>query len=247
MKTQHKPPRNRLLAGLTALTVPLLLGGCQQTASRVATPAAAGPPAAAAYAANDTRSNTVAATTEPGREYRISPQDMLEVSVYQVPSLNRSVQVDGSGQIFFPPLAGGVQAGGRTVRELESDITAKLGAKYIKSPQVTVFVKEALGQRVIVDGAVRKPGLYSAKSLMQALTQAGGVDDIGDRDSVTVFRVADQQRTGQTYSLNSIRKGQAADPPIYGGDTIVVGESSARVLWGAVKDVAGAARMVPGL
>src|SRR5215210_5631623 len=101
MKIHHKPPSKRVSAGLAALSVPLLLGGCQQTASHVATPGAAGPPAAAAYAANDTRSNTVAATTEPGREYRISPQDMLEVSVYQVPSLNRTVQVDGSGQIFF--------------------------------------------------------------------------------------------------------------------------------------------------
>jgi len=172
---------------------------------------------------------------------------MLEISVYQVPSLNRSVQVDGSGQIFFPPLIGGVQAGGRTARDLEADITAKLTAKYIKSPQVTVFIKDAIGQRIIVDGAVRRPGLYSAKSLMQALTQAGGVDDIGDRDSVTVFRVADQQRTSETYSLNAIRRGQAADPPIFGGDTIVVAESGPRVLWGAVKDVAGAARMVPGL
>ena len=245
MSIEREPSSTGLLFKLAAPSICLLLAACQQTTSRADQPAATATPAAA-YAAGDMRSSAAAGTAAPSREYRILPQDMLEVSVYQVPALNRTAQVDGTGHIALP-LIGGVKAGGRTARELEADIAAKLGAKYLKSPQVTVFVKDALGQRVTIDGAVRKPGVYSANTLLQAMAQAGGVDELGDRDSVTVFRVTDQQRTGERYSLDAIRAGRASDPPVYGGDTIIVDESGARVAWRAFKDVAGAARMVPGL
>ena len=105
--------------------------------------------------------------------YRILPNDMLDVSVYQVPALNRTAQVDGTGHIALP-LIGGVKAGGRTARELEADIAAKLGAKYLNSPQVTVLSKMLLGQRVTIDGAVRKPGVYSANTLLQSTGASWG-------------------------------------------------------------------------
>jgi len=177
----------------------------------------------------------------------LAAQDTVEVSVFQVPSLNRTAQVDGSGRIALP-LIGAVTAAGRTTRELEADIAAKLGAKYVQSPQVSVSVKDAVGQRVTVDGAVKKPGVYAAKgetSLLQVIALAGGLDEVGDSDSITLFRVANQQRTASQHSLSAIRAGRVADPPVYGGDTIVIGESAARNAWKMVKDIApigGAAR-----
>jgi len=218
---------------ISALSITLLLAGCQETATRTDRPTPA------AYAASSV-GNAAGSNPESNRQYRILPQDMLEISVFQVPSLNRTVQVDGNGQLFLP-LIGGVTAGGRTVREVESDVAARLGAKYVNAPQVSVFVKDAIGQRITVEGAVKRPGVFSANSLVQALAQAGGVDDIGDRDSVTIFRVTGQQRTATRYSLNAIRAGQAADPPTYGGDTVVVGESAVRTVWKDFKDVAGMA------
>ena len=138
-------------------------------------------------------------------------------------------------------MIGGVTAAGRTTREIEADIAAKLGAKYVQSPQVSVSVKDAVGQRITVDGAVRKPGVYSAKgetTLLQVIAQAGGLDEVGDSDSITLFRVANQQRTATQHSLGAIRAGRAVDPPVFGGDTVVVGESAARNAWKMVKDIA---------
>ena len=163
-------------------------------------------------------------------DYRISPQDVLEINVYQFPNLSRVVQVDGTGRVSLP-LVGGVIAGGRTVSEFEADVTRRLGAKYLQSPQVSVFVKESVGLRVTVDGAVRKPGVYPLKgktTLLQALALGEGINDVGDTSTVTLMRTVDQKRVGAKYDVAAIRAGQADDPMVYGGDTITVDESAAR-------------------
>ena len=85
----------------------------------------------------------------PGSEgYRIGPQDVLDISVYQAPDLTKSVQVAESGTINLP-LVGDVRAGGVTARELEQDLKSKYGARYLQNPQVTVFVREYNSQRVV--------------------------------------------------------------------------------------------------
>lgn len=162
-------------------------------------------------------------------DYRISPQDVLEINVFGFPHLSRAVQVDGTGRVSLP-LIGGVIAGGRTVSEFEADVTRRLGAKYLQSPQVSVFIKESVGQRVTVEGAVKKPGVYTLKgktTLLQALAMAEGINEIGDL-TVTLIRVSDQRRVSAKYDVSAIRAGQAADPLVYGSDTIVVDESLAR-------------------
>lgn len=174
-----------------------------------------------------------------GAQYRISRQDTIEVAVYGVADLSRSLEVDGSGQINMP-LLGGVMAAGRTVRELEADISRKLGARYLQKPQVSVFVKDAVGQRVTVDGAVRKPGVISAKgetTLLRALAEAQGFSDTADLSGILVFRQTDKGRQVARYDAAAIRSGQAADPPIYGGDTIIVDESAAKSAWKSVREI----------
>src|ERR1700722_12357697 len=84
--------------------------------------------------------------------YRIGPLDVLDVSVYQVADLQKTVQVGDDGTINYP-LVGDVPAVGRTARELERDLQGRLGAKYLRSPQVTVFIKESNSQRVTVEGS----------------------------------------------------------------------------------------------
>ena len=166
-------------------------------------------------------------------EYRISPQDIIDVSVYQVPDLNRSVQVDASGMAGLP-LLGGVQAGGRTVRELEGDIAKRLGARYLQSPQVAVFVKDAAGLRVTVDGAVKKPGVIQVKgatTLLTALAEAQGFSDTADQSGVLIFRPTEHGRSVARFDAAAIRSGAASDPPVYGGDTIVVDESTTKTAW----------------
>ena len=171
--------------------------------------------------------------------YRIAREDTLEIAVFMVPSLNRTVQVDGNGRIDLP-LLGKMDAAGRTTREVEADIARDLGAKYVRSPQVTVTVKDGLAQRFAVDGAVLKPGIYVARgetTLLQAIAEAGGPNEVGDVDDVSIIRVVDGQRQTIRFSLRGIRTGQAPDPQVYGKDAVVVGESATLSSLKFVKDI----------
>src|SRR5262245_33429510 len=104
-------------------------------------------------------SPTTELASSPGRadvsEYRITPQDVLQVSIFQVPDLNRTVQVDGNGFVSLP-LVGGVPVRGKTILQAQNDITARYQKSYLQSPQVTVSLVKS-GQRVTVSGAVKGP------------------------------------------------------------------------------------------
>ena len=80
--------------------------------------------------------------------------DVLQITVFQVQDFNREAQVDAGGNIVLP-LIGGVPAAGKTVHEVESEIAGRLRAKYLQNPQVLVTIKDAVGLRVSVQGAVK--------------------------------------------------------------------------------------------
>jgi polysaccharide export outer membrane protein len=181
----------------------------------------------------------------PPEDYKISPLDIIEVSVFQVEELTRTVQVNTNGLISLP-LLGSVQAGGKTTSELETYIAKKLGEKYLESPQVSVFVKEYTSQRVTVDGAVRKPGIFATTgrlSLLQAVALAEGLNELADPSGVLVFRTVDNRRMAARFDLNEIRSGKADDPLLKAGDIVMVDESSARTTWRDVRS----ALSIPGL
>jgi polysaccharide biosynthesis/export protein len=161
-------------------------------------------------------------------EYHIGPLDLLDISVFQVPDLTQEARVDAQGQISMP-LIGVVQAAGKTVPELEKEIKTKLEAKYLQSAQVTVFVKEANSQQVTVDGAVAKPGMVTLNgptTLLQTVAMSGGLAKNANPHAIVVFRTVDQKRMAAKFDLASIRKGQAQDPVLYGGDIVVVDSSA---------------------
>jgi len=166
--------------------------------------------------------------------YAIGPLDKLNVSVFQVPELTlQSVQVDAAGQLNLP-LIGNVQAAGKTAPQLSSDIAARLSATYLQSPQVTVSVAESVGKRVTVEGAVMQPGVFMLSgptTLLQTIAMARGPDKLADLRRVAIFRSVQGKRAAAVFDLNAIRKGQAADPEIYGDDIVVVQGSGMKGLW----------------
>lgn len=225
--------------GLLLVLLPLV-AGCVTAGDDVPTGALA-PEATPSAPARASLSAPGPAAAFAAQEYRLSPQDVIEVSVFQVPDLNRTAQVNAAGLISLP-LIGTVQAGGRTVRELEADIARRYGARYLQSPQVNVFVKEYTSQRVTVDGAVNAPGVYQlsgAATLLQAVAMARGLDRTGDETAVMIFRMIDGQRQGAVFDLRQIRSGQVPDPAIVGGDTVVVDQSAALAAWRALRESAG--------
>jgi polysaccharide export outer membrane protein len=165
----------------------------------------------------------------PGtRAYRIGPLDILDISVYQVPDLSRTVQVGDNGTISLP-LVGETVASGKTVEELQRDLASRLGAKYLQNPQVTVLVKEFNSSRVTISGAISKPGVYPYKgeSLLQFVAMAGGFTP--DANSVVVvLRQNNGQRSAAKFDVSAIQSGRTQDPAVQSGDVIVADSSIAK-------------------
>jgi polysaccharide export outer membrane protein len=163
-------------------------------------------------------------------DYGIGPQDTLEITVFQVEDLSRTVRVESNGTILLP-LIGQMTASGRTPKQLSDEIAAALGRNYMKEPLVTVTVKESSSRRVTVDGAVIQPGIYPISgntTLMQAIALARGPSDLADLGQVAIFRNNGAQRTAAMFDLSSIRTGKMADPAVLANDVIVVETSGGR-------------------
>ena len=171
-----------------------------------------------------------AATARP---FLIGPLDKLSITVFGIEELtNIEVQTDSSGHIAFP-LAGVVNAVGKTPGELSSLIETKLRDSYIRNPQVTVNLIETASQIVTVDGEVTEPGIYpvvSGMTLMRAVATAKGATEYAKLGHVAIFRTVNGQRMAALYDLRAIRDGKYDDPEVYTNDVIIVGDNPARRL-----------------
>lgn len=195
-------------------------------------------------AAQPVNLQSVQAVTDTPAEYRIGVGDKLDVRVFQVEDLTfEGLVVDTSGNINLP-LIGAVRGSGRTAGEMSSDIGERLAARYLRDPQVTVTVKEAASQKITVDGAVTRPGVYEMRgstSLLQAVAMAEGPTRVADLTKVAVFRTISGQRSVAVFDLASIRQGRASDPEVFGDDVIVVDTSR---LSSALRELVG---VIPAL
>jgi polysaccharide biosynthesis/export protein len=159
--------------------------------------------------------------------YEIGPLDVLDISVFQVPELTKTVQVADTGTVNLP-LVGEIPVAGKTSQEVERDLTDRLGTKYIQNPQVTVYVKEYNSQSVTITGAVKSPGVYSIKgkaSLLRVVAMAGGLSDISD-STVLVLRQSDGKRWATKVDISAIQDGKAEDPALQSGDKLLAGTSA---------------------
>jgi polysaccharide export outer membrane protein len=124
-------------------------------------------------------------------EYRIGPEDVLNINIFEAQELNREVRVSAGGDISLP-LLGSVRAAGLTPRELEFVLQELLHRTYMKDPHVSVFVHEMQSHPVSVMGAVRRPGVFQirgSKTLLEVLSLAEGLaDDAGE--TVIILRGA---------------------------------------------------------
>jgi len=176
-----------------------------------------------------TRESAAAPVDQGGRgnsDYRIGPEDLLDIQVFGVSELSRTVRVSSRGFISLP-LLGEVKVAGLTSPGLENRLAELLAKDYLQNPQVSVFIKEYTSQRVTVSGAVTKPGVYPLKgrtTLLQAIAIAGGLDDkASPSDQITVFR-SPPEGGKQTleFNLSGIRNGQQPDPAVQDEDIITV-------------------------
>ena len=123
------------------------------------------------------------------RDYRLGPEDMIDVFVWKEPDLSTSVVVRPDGKISLP-LANELEASGKTATELQTEIAARLRV-YISEPIVNVMVKQINSLKISVLGEVRKPDVYRIKNritVLDAIAMAGGFTDLARPNRVVVLR-----------------------------------------------------------
>jgi polysaccharide biosynthesis/export protein len=148
-----------------------------------------------------------------GSDYKIGLQDLLELKVFDLKELDQTVRVADDGSITLP-LLGRLQVAGLTKGELEGLIAKMLEERYVRNPQVTIFIKEYQSKKVAVSGAVKKPDTYEMlgeKTLLEMLSLAGGLDhDLGKE--IIIFRP--QSEGTQRISIDLDKLVYEADPAL---------------------------------
>jgi polysaccharide biosynthesis/export protein len=129
----------------------------------------------------------VAAEENPNR-YTLDTGDRLRIFVYGQPNLSRLYTVDHAGKVAIP-LIGNVQARGKTVDQLSRIIRGKLGAEYVRDPQVTVDVQE--NRPFFILGEVRNAGQFpyvNGMTVQTAVAIAGGFSERADEKKARITR-----------------------------------------------------------
>lgn len=168
--------------------------------------------------------NVGAATPDAG-PYSVKPGDLLQISVWKEPELQSPVLVRPDGAFSFP-LAGEVDARGKSVADLQKLLTERL-KRFISEPVVTVSVTEVRGNKVYVIGQVNKPGEFivnPAVDVMQALSMAGGATAFASLGNIVVLRRKAGLQTALPFRYTEVLKGRELEQNIMleAGDVVVV-------------------------
>jgi polysaccharide export outer membrane protein len=165
-------------------------------------------------------------------DYVLGPEDLIEINVFQVEELKRTVRISSNGYIKLP-LAGVIKAAGFTGAVLEAAVSKKL-EQYIQEPVVSVFVMEYRSQRITVLGAVTSPGTHvvtGQKYLLDLLSLSEGLaENTGD--------ICYIQRGKETIVINLsdllINGDARLNIPVFTGDIIHVAKSGTIFVDGGV-------------
>jgi polysaccharide export outer membrane protein len=162
--------------------------------------------------------------------YKISPQDVIKISVFQEDDLTTTARVGEDGTVQMP-LIGSVRVGGRSIREATALIEAGLRKDYLVSPQVAVGVSEFAKRRFAILGQVQRPGTYEVPAnerldVLQAIGLAGGYTRSANAARIVVKRVSEgSERIFRLNAKEMARDGSSRGFPVMPGDTITVEES----------------------
>ena len=157
--------------------------------------------------------------------YTVKPGDVLEISVWKEPDLQRTVLVRPDGQFSFP-LVGEVDARNKTVSDLNKLVSDRL-TKFISDAVVTISVTEIKGNKIYVLGQVNKPGEFIVNpsvNIMQALSMAGGMTPFAATNDIIVLRGQGAQQKAMAFRYNDVVRGRSLDTNIelLSGDIVVV-------------------------
>jgi len=169
-----------------------------------------------------------AAGAEAGRgtapaEYRIGPEDVLQILVWKNEAMSRAVTVRPDGKISLA-LLNDIQASGLTALELREVVTKKL-AEYIPTPEISVIVAEVRSFKVSVIGEVTRPGRFELKSwttALDALALAGGFTQFAARSKVVILHPEGTTMKRIPFNYNKVAAGEQENFYLRNGDIVLV-------------------------
>jgi polysaccharide export outer membrane protein len=161
----------------------------------------------------------------PYQEYRIGPEDVLQIAVWNNESLSCTIPVRPDGMISMP-LLDDVRASGLTPVELR-DLLSKRLSEYMAQPEVSVIVTDVRSYKVSVLGEVMRPGRYELKSwstVLDLLALAGGFTDYASRSRIVILRSDGRsaERIRFNYEEFVAERGEQANLYLRGGDIVLV-------------------------
>jgi polysaccharide biosynthesis/export protein len=170
-------------------------------------------------------SEGVVSVINTGPEYIIGPGDVLDISMWKDEALTRQVVVLPDGKISFP-LAGQLQAGGRSLRELRQDLEEKI-KPYVPEPVLSVEVRQVNSMLIYVIGRVNTPGRFTLNTnitVLQGLAIAGGLNPFARRAKIRVVREENGKSVTFLFNYDDVVEGKHFEQNIElkRGDLIVV-------------------------
>ena len=155
---------------------------------------------------------------------KLGTDDLVEVSVYNVPELTTKARVNGNGSLYLP-LIGYAPVGGLTLDQAQALIEKRLSdGGFVRDPHVSILLVERGAQGASILGQVNKPGVYpvaASARLFDLISAAGGLTDKAGR-SVTVTRRDQPDKPIIVELARNLEDKPESNISISPGDTIVV-------------------------
>ena len=157
--------------------------------------------------------------------YKVGPGDVLTISVWKEEGLQQEVLIRPDGGMSFP-LAGDVQAGGKSVAELQLLLADKI-KQYIPDPVVTVSIRQIQNNKIFVVGKVNRPGEYVGTAyidVLQALAMAGGLNAYASSNNIRILRRVNGNIKSMKFEYDEVAGGYKLKQNIIlqSGDVVVV-------------------------
>ena len=205
--------------GIISRSLPRILTACALVLSAICVGQAQQPAPSTAPSGAPARQVPGPSVVQPGRytgqpaaDYKVGPNDVLAITVFDQPQLTGRYMVQADGSFTFP-LLGRVSVGGLTMQAVENHVRDSLAKGYLKNPQVGVSVEEFRSQQVFIVGEVRQPGILQftgSMTMIEALARAGSTTDRAGIEAVIV-RTPDGVAPADAAALARARKGDDAN------------------------------------
>ena len=181
------------------------------------------------------------ATSCLSQDYEVGDGDVLQITVYDNPDLDKVVRVSSQGVIVLP-LIQSVEVGGLTVSEVVKKITYLLEKDYLVDPHVSVFVEEFRSKNATILGEVNKPGLYEISgdiSFLEMISKAGGFTKTSGNVAVIKRKLKPDQKIPEIVKIDLtdfIERGDTSvDVRVEDGDSIFIKEARLFFVSGEVR------------